>query len=112
MAKKLMIPHTDYDVTLNLGYTPLKYIREEVDELIEKYGEEATLYMGYDYDGQSESRLSWYVEETDAEFEKRIADEKKARAAKKAAKAKAEKDKEEAERKLYDNLRSKYENKK
>jgi len=102
---KEIIEVTDYHVCFNTGYRTLKYLLADVQELISKYGEEATLYHGRDYDGETETYVRFKRLETDEELADRLALEKdKREQAARLAKVEAAK-----ELALYKKLKKKYE---
>ena len=85
--------------------TRLEQMKQQIDQWIVKYGTDAYFYYDYyEYDGGRKIQIRYTELETDAEFEKRLASEKKERDRKKKDKL----EKEEYERKEYERLRKKY----
>lgn len=85
----------------------LRLLRSRVDELIEKYGDDAVLHVDSGYNNISE-HISFVREETDKEYQQRLKDEERDRVAKEKANAKRE----QQELKEYKRLHKKYGEKK
>lgn len=88
-------------------------VRNELQELIDRYGESATFDKEREYDyGYSEGYDVWYIayerEETDAEMAKRLKAAEKAKATRAANKAAATATKEKKERAELARLLAKY----
>lgn len=107
-VQKQRIVAYDYNpITSLVTSGTLRYLQQELDKLIEKYGEDAVMHVIPGHDNIDEY-VSFLREETDAEQKKRLKDEEAAR----VAEAKRAANKEEQERKEYKRLHKKYGEKK
>ena len=81
----------------------LTWLREYVENLIEKYGESAYVEIEYDYEN-IDYVVRYEREETDKEYTKRLKEEEK----RKAAQLLQQQKKEEKERKEFERLKKKF----
>ena len=107
MTKQRVVAYDYTPITSLCSSGTLGYLQQELNKLIEKYGEDAVMHVDPGRDNISEY-VSYLREETEAECRKRLKDEE----AERVAEAKRAKHKEEQERKEYKRLHKKYGDKK
>lgn len=102
MKKQRIVAYDHNPITSLCTSGALRYLQQELDKLIETYGEDAVMHI-IPHDDIDEY-VSYLREETEAECKKRLKDEEAAR----VAEAKRAAHKEEQERKEYNRLHKKY----
>lgn len=107
MTKQRIVDYDHAPIASVCTSGTLRYLQQELDKLIEKYGEDAVMHVDTGYDNISEY-VSFLREETDAECKKRLKNEEAAR----VAAAKRAEQLEKNELKEYKRLHKKYGEKK
>lgn len=103
MTKK-MIKIEDLFESNITGWSSLKYVKDEVERLINLFGENALVDFDSGYNNISET-ISYLREETDSEYAKRLKDEER----QSKSKVKKKEESEQRERKEFERLKKKFE---
>lgn len=101
--KKQVVTYDRNPITSLCVSGTLRYLQGELNKLIEKYGEEAVLHVNSGYTNIDEE-ISFLREETDEEYQERLAYEEQQKQERETAAAKRER----YERAEYERLHKKY----